>query len=151
MFIVKNNQVVYINYDSNNLFVKDKDGDLKLDGKIVKYGFYTDDENIEIFVAFDDQDSYMLFTMGAGVEYRLKYVSTSITEYFSKINISNLFLDTEKYKVQFEYAYNLYQKENRFYMIDKSQSKCYIIDSNEILRGNDRDGIDKLIGEFWGK
>ncbi|TWO22805.1 hypothetical protein [Campylobacter hyointestinalis] len=150
MFIVKNNQVVYINYNSEHLFIKDKDGDLKLDGKIVRYRYYTDNENIEIFVAFDDQDSYTLFTMCAGVEYRLQYVAISIMEYFTKINISNLFSYTENYKVEYEYPYNLYRKANRFYVIDKSQSKCYIIDNNEILIGDDRDSINKLIRDFWG-
>ncbi|HAV2049135.1 TPA: hypothetical protein JHJ87_005660, partial [Raoultella ornithinolytica] len=74
MFIVKDESIMYVNNYVDELYIVDKDNDMKLDGRVVNFIFKSGNEVIEIFVAFDDQDSYMMFTVGAGRDERLNYV-----------------------------------------------------------------------------
>lgn len=151
MFIVKNNQVIYINNNANHLFSVDKGGDQKLDGRIVKFDYTTKkNETIEVFIAFDDSDSYTMFTLGAPTQDRFNYVANAVLEYFYKKNITNVFVFTEEYRLQFEHAFKLYQKDKHFFMVNNSQTKSFIINKNQILRSGDAGkSVDKLKEIFW--
>ena len=86
MFVVKNDKTIYINKDSDHLFTLDSDGDKKLDGRIVNITFSDSSMHdvIEVFVAFDDSDSYTLFTLRLMFQERLDYVCKSVYQYFSE-------------------------------------------------------------------
>jgi hypothetical protein len=151
MFIVKNNQVIYINDAASNLFRVDKDGDKKLDGRIVKFDYKSKNNSIvEVFIAFDESDSYTMFTMGVPTSERFNYVSKAVLKYFYEKNIPTVFKFTEEYELQFEHAFKLYQKEQQYFMVNNSQSKSFIIDRNRILRSYDkRNSVDGLKELFW--
>lgn len=151
MFIVKNNQVIYINDAASHLFRVDKDGDKKLDGRIVKFDYKAKNNNlIEVFIAFDEADSYTMFTMGAPTSGRFNYVAKAVIEYFYEKGIPNVFIFTEKYALQFEHAFKLYQKEQQYFMVNNSQSKSFIIEKNKILRSYDKgNSVDALKKLFW--
>lgn len=149
MFIVKNNQLMYVNDRANHLFEVDKDGDLKLDGRIVKFNYFTkNDQIIEVFVAFDDEDSYTMFTLKMGIDERLNYVARAILEYFYEKKINNIFNFTDEYQTQFEYTFKLYQKNNQFFMVNNSQSQSFIVDGKKIIRSDDY-SVDILKNMFW--
>lgn len=151
MFIVQNNQLTYINKDAEHLFKIDKDGDKKLEGRIVKFIFRNESkEQIEIFVAFDEQDSYTMFTLQAGLEYRLNYVANSIFQYFHKSNILHSFISSGNIQVQFEYTFKLYNTNKGSFMVNNSQSQAYVVIDNQLLRSNDRGkNVDSLKELFW--
>ena len=151
MFIVKNNQVIYINDSVSHLFKVDKDGDKKLDGRIVKFDYKAKNNNlIEVFIAFDESDSYTMFTMGAPVSERFNYVAKAVLEYFYERDIQNVFIFTEEYELQFEHAFKLYEKNQRYFMVNNSQSKSFIIEKNKILKSYDRgNSVDRLKELFW--
>lgn len=151
MFIVKNNQIIYINNAASHLFTVDKDGDKKLDGRIVKFDYKDKNNNlIEVFIAFDESDSYTMFTMGAPTGPRFNYVAQAVLEYFFENDISNVFIFTEEYSLQFEHAFKLYQKEQQYFMVNNSQSKAFIINKNQIQRSYDRgNSVDGLKELFW--
>lgn len=146
MFIVKNGVVMYINNDADNLYELDKDGDIKLDGRIVNFIFKSSNEVVEIFVAFDDQDSYSMFTMNMGRDERLNYVAQAIFQFMGQNNITNVFSPTAQYSSQYHYTFKLYKKNERYFMVNNSQSHAYLIGDN-IYKSNN---ADEIKSEFWG-
>ena len=108
MFIVKNNQVIYINDAARHLFIVDRDGDKKLDGRIVKFDYKSKNDLVEVFIAFNESDSYTMFTMGTPTGPRFNYVAQAVWDYFYEKGISNVFIFTEEYSLQFEHAFKLY-------------------------------------------
>lgn len=148
MFIVKNDQVIYINGESDHLFTLDKDGDKKLDGRVVNMVFTGQSDNnvIEVFVVFDDSDSYTMFTMGAGRDERLNYVAQAIFKYFVDNKIEGVFSLTQGYASQYLYTFKLYQKGEKYFMVNNGQSQAYLIDEHSIKKGSG----DDVKPEFWG-
>lgn len=153
MAIVKNNRVFYVNTEADHLFELDKDGDMKLDGRVVNISLkgQSDDDLIEFFVAFDDQDSYAMFTLNAGRDERLNYVANAIFKEFSTNNKFNLFTDSEGYFSQYEYTFKLYQKGSQNFLINNSQTSAYLIDTYGIKRAEDFEEVDKIKSAFWGR
>lgn len=151
MFIVKNNQVIYVNDAASNLFIEDRSGDKKLDGRIVKFNYKDKNNNlIEVFIAFDESESYTMFTMGAPTSERFNYVAKAVLEYFYENNILNVFIFTEEYRLQFEHAFKLYQKEQQYFMVNNGQSNSFIIDKSKILRSADKgNSVNTLKELFW--
>jgi hypothetical protein len=151
MFIINNNQVIYVNNQADNLFVLDKDGDQKLEGRIVKFHFTNKlNESLDIFVAFDEQDSYTMFTLQGGIQERLNYVANAIFEYFYKENILHEFIMTEPIQVQFEYAFKLYKRKNDSFMVNNGQTQAYVVNKDSILSsGKNGDSVDSLKELFW--
>jgi tetratricopeptide (TPR) repeat protein len=145
MFIVKNKKSMYINNHADQLYTLDKDGDMKLDGRIVNFTFKDSDEVIEIFVAFDDQDSYSMFTMNMGRDERLNYVAQSIFQFMGQNNITNVFSSTARYSSQYHYTFKLYKKNEKHFMVNNSQSQAYLIADN-IYKS---DNADEIKSEFW--
>lgn len=146
MFIVKNGEVMYVNNETPHLYEIDKDGDMKLDGRVVNFIFKDSNEVIEIFVAFDDQDSYSMFTMNMGRDERLNYVAQAIFQFMGQNNITNVFSATATYSSQYHYTFKLYKKNDKHFMINNNQSQAYLISEN-IYKNNNADDIKS---EFWG-
>jgi hypothetical protein len=145
--IVSNDNIVYFNNASNNIFKKDKDGEEKLDGRVVSIVF-TDQSGanvIEIFAAFDEADSYTMFTLNQGMIERLNFVTQSIYN-FCLSNIPNLFTSTLGYSTQYIHAFRTYRVKDRYCMVNNSQTRGYIIEDKKIFRGSGGE-IKKL---FWG-
>lgn len=149
MFIVKNRDVIYVNDYADDLFNEDKDGELVLDGRVVNFIFKTGSEIIEVFVAFDDQDSYMMFTMGAGRDERLHYVAKSIFEFMAQNNINSVFSPTAQYSSQYQYTFKLYKKNTRYFMVNNGQSQAYLISCDAIKNGSGFNDVDRIKTDFW--
>ncbi|MFG5410602.1 hypothetical protein ABXN37_23950 [Piscinibacter sakaiensis] len=145
LFIARDGQVVFVNDKVEHLFEIDRDGDKKLNGRVVNIAFRSKDSVVETFVAFDDSDSYSMFTMGVGRQERLDLVARSIFQYFGRNSFHELFSSTAQYSTQYIYVFKLYQKGARYFMVNASQSAAYLIDGNRLKR----EGVDKLKSEFW--
>ena len=145
--IVSNDNIVYFNHFSNNLFKVDKDGDEKLDGRVVNIVFNDQSgaNKIEVFVAFDESDSYMMFTANQGMMERLNFVTQAVYKYCVS-NLQNLFTSPSGYSTQFIYAFRTYRVKNKYFLVNNSQTQGYIIDENKILRGSG----DEMKRLFWG-
>jgi len=126
MFISNGNNVEYINNRSDRLF----DGD-KLDGRIVKITYISqvDHSETDVFVAFDDQDSYTMFTMQIGIEQRLNYVINAV---YQEIVIDYL-STTSGYDTKYEYTYKLFKEDYGYLMVNARHTKAYQINENKML------------------
>ncbi|QJQ05690.1 hypothetical protein EJG51_007320 [Undibacterium piscinae] len=147
--IVRNNKVVYLNSEADHLFVRDKDGDEKLDGKVVNFVFsgQSEGEHIELFVAFDDSDSYTMFTLQAGMMERLNYVAQAISKHFAEAGLKNVFSTTERYSTQYIYTFKAYRKNGKYFMVNNAQTQAYLIDNLSIMR----DDVDEIKTVFWSE
>lgn len=145
MFIVKNDHVMYINDHADQLYTLDKDNDMKLDGRVVNFIFKAAKEIIEVFVAFDDQDSYAMFTMNAGRDERLNYVAQAIFQFMVQNNITNVFSPTASYATQYHYTFKLYKKNNKHFMVNNGQTQAYLV-ADGVYKNNN---VDELKSEFW--
>lgn len=134
--IVKNSQVVYINEHLNRLFTSSSTG--KFDGRVVKFNFRgTQDSSVDVFVAFNEQDAYTLFTLNFGRNDKFNYVSQALIRYFNEIDIaSSLFSAHTEYATQQEYAYKLFNEGSGYYMINNSRTKTYTINWNGLTEGS---------------
>lgn len=146
MFIVKDNAVTYINSASGHLFDTDDDGDESLKGRVVNFVFQGKSGTVEVFVAFNEDDAYTMFTMRAGMQERLDFVARSIFQKFANNNIGNTFSFTDNYATQYQYTFKLFHKSNRYFMVNNAQSQAYLIDRN----GIQRDSVDQIKQSFWG-
>lgn len=147
LFIVNDNNVIYVNEEADHLFETDKDGDEKLDGRVVNFVFSGQSTGsvIEVFVAFDDSDSYTMFTLQAGMVERLNFVAQAIFKYFAENGIQEVFSPIEQYATQYVYTFKLYRKNEKFFMVNNSQTQAYLIDGSIILR----DDVDEIKRIFW--
>lgn len=146
IFIVKDNTLIYTKDNCDNLFSLDKDGDQKLNGRVVCiiYRGQSDKSVIEIFVAFPDEDTYALFTLQIRLQERLIAVSQSV--YKSMLKLKKVFDIKEMYSTQFVYTFKMYKKGSRFFMVNNGQTTAYLVEKSCIKRG----GADKIKSEFWG-
>ncbi|HHP0468291.1 TPA: tetratricopeptide repeat protein [Vibrio harveyi] len=140
MFIVKNRSIIYINKMVDDLFEEDSDGDFKLDGRITNFKFFNENEMIEIFVAFNDEDSYMMFTANVGRDDRLNFVAREIFSHIMRNNVCKVFSETGNYSSQYHYAFRLYRRGNVNYMVNNSRTQAYLI-TEEYFKEGDADSI----------
>lgn len=149
LFIVKNNNVIYINDETEHLFVKDKDNDKKLNGRVVNFVFTEESGSsvVEVFTAFDDTDSYTMFTLKSGLLERLNYVAQALFKYFSENTSQNVFSPVERYSTQYNYTFKLYRKNEKYFMVNNTQTQAYLLDKFGIKR----DDVDEIKEEFWGR
>jgi hypothetical protein len=134
--IVKNSHVMYINEHLDRLFRNSSRG--KFDGRVVKFNFkgMEDSSSIDIFVAFDDQDAFTMFTLNMGRGERFNYVSQALMTYFNEIGIaSSIFAPNTQYATQQEYAYKLFKEDYGYYMINNGGNKIYKIDWDGVTEG----------------
>lgn len=145
MFITKGRDLLYLNDQSSHLFSFDKDGDKKLNGRVVRYIFtpLRGGSKVEIFVAFDEEDSYTMFTLQAGLELRLNFVTQAI---FESNRLTGVFEPGVMYSTQQHYAFKVYEKNSRYFMVNNSGTQAFLVDKSGISRGD----TDSIITEFWG-
>ncbi|EPG9256228.1 sel1 repeat family protein [Providencia rettgeri] len=146
LFIIKNGNVLYVNYDTENLFEIDGDGDSLFKGRVVNYkhlGETTKDE-VQIFVGFNENDAYTMFTLQLNLEDRLELVGQALTSFFSNNRINGVF-SWEGYSVQYQYTYKLYNKNNINFLINSSQTHGYLISEDTFEQGEG----DILKEKFW--
>jgi hypothetical protein len=147
MFITKGHEILYLNDQSSHLFSFDKDGDRKLNGRVVRYIFTPQrgDSKIEIFVAFDEEDSYAMFTLQANLEARLNFVTQAIFSFFESNRLTGVFEPAVPYSTQYHYAFKVYEKNSRYFMINNSRTQAFLVDKSGISTGD----ADSIITEFW--
>ena len=145
---MRNNNVIYINDGVDHLFAIDNDNDEKLNGKVVNFVFsgQSGHNAIEIFVAFNDSDSYTMFTLKTGMVERLNYVAQAIFKYFSDANIQTVFSPIERYSTQYIYTFKLYRRNKKYFMVNNTQTQAYLIDQSGIKRND----VDEIKNIFWG-
>ena len=93
---------------------------------------------MSVFVAFDDAESWTLFTaqagLGAAVEFRLNYVLNAVHKHLVLNSSPPMLSPIEGYDTQYEYSYNLSKQANYGYMMVNSRgSKAYKININQKL------------------
>jgi len=145
MFIVKNSNVIYINDSAEHLYSTDKDGDIKLDGRIVNFKFKDSNELIEIFVAFDKNDSYTMFTANIERDERLNYVAQSVFQFLGEDSGAKVFSPTSLYQTQYLYTFKLYKKNSSHFMINNTHSQAYLVENNLYKDTNP----DEILSTFW--
>lgn len=146
MFIVKNNKVLYINHYADFLFTEDRDGDFLLDGRIVKIVYKSLFGSVSVFVAFNKEESFNLFTLNIERDKRLHYVAMEIINFVKNNGINkklnfNLGIFFTCYS-----AYKLYKKNQKYYMVNNSRNDAYII-GDDVYKNSSN--IDPLIDEFF--
>ena len=148
LFIVRDNVVIYINTEVDHLFEKDKDGDEKLDGRVVNFVFSGQSGGavIEVFVAIDDSNSRKMFNLQFVTIDRLNYVAQAIFRYFAENGIKNVFSPVEQYATQYVHTFKLYRKNDKYFMVNSSQTQAYLINGSTILRND----VDAIKSTFWG-
>ncbi len=146
MFIVKDEQVLYFNKYADVLFQKDKDGDLKLDGRVVKIVYKGLFSKIEVFVAFDDTESYTMFTAGLGRDERLHYVASEIITFLSKNRYDKRLNIKIRPFFKCYSAYKLYKRNDRYYMVNNGRNDAYIISAVSYKNSSN---VDSMINEFF--
>jgi len=145
--IVRNDDIIYLNNTANHLFfAKDKDGDQKLDGRVVRFVFsgQLKNEITEFFVALDETDSYTLFTMQMGIEVRLNYIVQALFNRFVNDRSYKVFAEFENYSTQYFYTFRTYKKDDVYFMINNSQTQAYLIDRYGIIR----DDVNQIKNKF---
>ena len=147
LFIVCDNTVIYISDETDHLFETDKNDHEKLNGRVVNFVFSGQSTGtvIEVFVAFDDSDSDTMFTLQIGTVERLSYVAQTIFKYFAENSIRGVFSPIEQYATQFIYTFKLYRKNEKYFMVNNSQTQAYLINGSTIFR----DDVDEIKSLFW--
>lgn len=133
--IVKNSHVMYINEHLDRLFINSSRG--KFEGRVAKFNFkgMEDKSSIEIFIAFDEQDAYTMFTMNMNRDGRFEYISQALMTYFQEKGITSVFANNVRYATQQEYAFKLFKEESGYFMINNSRTKTYTVDWDGVTEG----------------
>lgn len=145
--IVKGGSPIYINNGAEGIFEVDRDGDEKLNGRVADFIFTGNgsSEEVHVFVALDDQDSYSTFMMGSINESRLEFICNDIYKTLSDRFSQGVF-SRDKYKIKYEYVFRMYRRLGKVFMVNSSQTKAIIVTDDEFKSGN----ADKMKGIFFG-
>ena len=143
--IISNDEVIYINKESNQLYEIDSDGDAKLIGRSANMILIdqTTDTRLETFVAFDEEESYALFTAKIGMQERFNSLIQNLYGFYAK-NMPTLLNATSNYASQYVYTYRVYKKDGSLLFLNNSDQGV-VINSDEILRGSG----DQMKTIFW--
>ena len=143
--IISNDEVIYINKESNQLYEIDSDGDAKLIGRSANMILIdqTTDTRLETFVAFDEEESYALFTAKIGMQERFNSLIQNLYGFYAK-NIPTLLNATSNYASQYVYTYRVYKKDGSLLFLNNSDQGV-VINNDEILRGSG----DQMKTIFW--
>lgn len=143
--IISNDEVIYINKESNQLYEIDSDGDAKLIGRSANMVLIdqTTDTRLETFVAFDEEESYALFTAKIGMQERFNSLIQNLYGFYAK-NIPTLLNATSNYASQYVYTYRVYKKDGSLLFLNNSDQGV-VINNDEILRGSG----DQMKTIFW--
>ena len=120
LFVTKGTNVLYINEN------------FKFDGRIVKiiYTGQSSHSELSVFVAFDESESFTLFTMRTGFDMRLNYVDQAVYQYLGRMSPSVL-SPAEGYNTQYEYTYSIFTDNDGYIMENSSGTKTYRININQ--------------------
>lgn len=143
--IISNDEVIYINKESNQLYEIDSDGDAKLIGRSANMILIdqTTDTRLETFVAFDEEESYALFTAKIGMQERFNSLIQNLYGFYAK-NMPTLLNATSNYASQYVYTYRVYKKDGSLLFLNNSDQGV-VINNDEILRGSG----DQMKTIFW--
>lgn len=143
--IISNDEVIYINKESNQLYEIDSDGDAKLIGRSANMVLIDQatGARLETFVAFDEEESYALFTAKIGMQERFNFLIQNLYGFYAK-NIPVLLNATSNYASQYIYTYRVYKKDGSLLFLNNSDQGV-VINSDEILRGSG----DQMKTIFW--
>ena len=144
--IISNDEVIYINKESNQLYEIDSDGDAKLIGRSANMILIdqTTDTRLETFVAFDEEESYALFTAKIGMQERFNFLIQNLYGFYAKNMPVLLNATTSNYASQYIYTYRVYKKDGSLLFLNNSDQGV-VINSDEILRGSG----DQMKTIFW--
>ena len=122
LFVTKGTNVLYINEN------------VKFDGRIVKiiYTGQSSHSELSVFVAFDEAESFSLFTMRAGFDIRLNYVDRAVYQYLGTMRPS-VVSSSEGHNTQYEYTYSIFSENNGYIMENASGTKAYKVNISERL------------------
>lgn len=143
--IISNDEVIYINKESNKLYEVDSDGDAKLIGRSANMVLIdqTTGARLETFVAFDEEESYALFTAKIGMQERFNFLIQNLYGFYAK-NMPVLLNATSNYASQYIYTYRVYKKDGSLLFLNNSDQGV-VINSDKILRGSG----DQMKTIFW--
>jgi len=130
MFITQGSDVEYI-HERADIFFGDEG---RFDGRIVKliYTGQTTSRELSVFVAFDDEESWTLFTMKIGLELRLNYVLNSVHKHLAMDSSPPMLSPMEGYDTQYEYTYKLFKEvEYGYLMVNSMGTKAYQINKSK--------------------
>ncbi|MBQ0315968.1 sel1 repeat family protein [Providencia rettgeri] len=146
LFIIKNGDVLYVNHEIENLFEVDRGGDRLFKGRVVNYKYLgeTTKDEVQVFIGFDENDAYIMFTLQANLQDRFEFVGQSLMRFFSSNRINGVF-SWEGYSVQYEYTYKLYNKNSTNFLINANQTFGYLISEDTFEQGEG----DLLKEKFW--
>lgn len=136
LFIIKNGDVLYVNHEIENLFEVDRGGDRLFKGRVVNYKYLgeTTKDEVQVFIGFDENDAYIMFTLQANLQDRFEFVGQSLMRFFSSNRINGVF-SWEGYSVQYEYTYKLYNKNSTNFLINANQTFGYLISEDTFEQG----------------
>lgn len=146
MFIVKNQNVLYCNQYADTLFLSGEKDYLTLDGRVAKIVYKGLFSRVEVFVAFDEQESYTLFTANIERDKRLHYVALEVINYIDKYKINKQLKFSLGIHITCYSAYKLFKRNNKYYMVNNSRNDAFIITENSYKNS---ENIDTLIEEFF--
>ena len=144
--IISNDEVIYINKESNKLYEIDSDGDAKLIGRsaIMVLIDQATGARLETFVAFDEEESYALFTAKIGMQERFNFLIQNLYGFYAKNMPVLLNATTSNYASQYIYTYRVYKKDGSLLFLNNSDQGV-VINSDKILRGSG----DQMKTIFW--
>ena len=137
--------VELINKESNKLYEIDSDGDAKLIGRSANMVLIDQatGARLETFVAFDEEESYALFTAKIGMQERFNFLIQNLYGFYAK-NMPVLLNATSNYASQYIYTYRVYKKDSSLLFLNNSDQGV-VINSDKILRGSG----DQMKTIFW--
>jgi hypothetical protein len=144
MFISSMDNILYIHENVEQFF--DTNG--KFDGRLVRIVFkgQSSGNELSVFVAFDESESWQLFTMQVGIEMRLNYVINSVHKYLTIDYSPQILSGYEGYNTQYEYTYKLFNQEPYgYFMANSGGTKSYKINKNlKLIKSQETWDVDDI-------
>jgi len=142
--IVKNNNPVYLNLKKENFFIKDRDGDLKLNGRVAIFKFNDESGNIiEFFVAFYGEFSEGWSSTNQEMLSGFELVARSIFDLINKNKIK-LFSPRAVYQTQYIYTYRCFLLEDKIVTYNLSFTDGYVITKSMIKNMTGNEAVEHL-------
>lgn len=144
--IIADNKVFYINKESNQLYKIDSDGDAKLLGRSANLVLIdqTTGSKLETFVAFNEEESYSLFTAQIGMQERFNILIQNLYRFYMQNIPTLLNPNSGNYTSQYMYSYRVYKKEGSLLLLNNSEQGVAITD-DQVVRGTG----DQVKEFFW--
>jgi len=148
-FVIRNGELVYRNDTADELFSeKNENGVSTLDGRAVSFMYLDQKTNdkVEIIAGFKEEDSYMMFTVGANRDYRLNLVSGALFQLVAREIVPCVFSPTGQYATEHHYIFHLYKKEQMYFAANTRLTMGHLVTADGVRS----DSVEDLRNEFWG-